>query len=407
MAFKRLDMYKDKLKSWTGLGDYDLTSNSLVNRVGPDQIVTRGPLAGTNFTYREYLGDVFTHPDTVGAMNLISYRINPASAHTFPWLSRVAPNWDKWRANGILFEFKSTCSNYSADSAVGSILMATEYDVLDPPYSTKRQMLNAAYANETRMDKNVVHGIECAPSTMPHDIFYVLGDDEELPPGGNARDYSLGTFYMGTSGGSLPVNTNVGSLWIHYDMYFQTEQLLAPGIGPVGGLLLPMYYAGLMPTVIGGYQNFSGFTRHGGQDLGITCGLACGVTFPVSSILAGRVYFIEITVSADAGAPSWISGTPYPSFAITGAGATIRQSSFSLTPSSTTLCAVGAAATGLGAVGMNVQMMVSLPSTMTEPVTLSYPNANWPSADAAIDSPGGSRGAIRIVNVESSWVLPL
>lgn len=65
---------------WFGVGDYTLKSNSLIRAGSTDtskvEIVPAGPRE-TRIIYKEYIGDVFTHPTTAGAFYAKSYDLNP------------------------------------------------------------------------------------------------------------------------------------------------------------------------------------------------------------------------------------------------------------------------------------------------------------------------------------------
>lgn len=220
---------------WFGVGDYTLRSNSLIKAGSTDtskvEIIPAGPRE-TRIIYREYIGDVFTHPTTAGAFFAKQYPLNPGLVSLCPWLAPIAQQYEQWTPNGIIFEFRSTSSEYVATQALGSVIMATEYDSLDAAFSNKQDMLNAAYSNESKPSDRIVHGVECDPRDNPNRIFYVRSG--AVPAGGSVRDYDLGTFTIATQGGST-ANLNLGSLYVHYDITFRKEQLF--GGVPMKGLL--------------------------------------------------------------------------------------------------------------------------------------------------------------------------
>ena len=209
-------------RNWIGMGDYELRSNSLIrnNGSGDVEIVTHSS-RGTRIRFREYIGDVFTHPDEAGKFYAKNYAINPGLAATFPWLSPIAQQYDQWTPNGIIFEFKSTSSEYVATQALGSVIMASEYDMLDEPYSSKIEMLNSAYSNEAKPSQHILHGLECDPRDNPEYIYYTRQNDDFK---GDIRDYDLCRFTVATQGGST-ADLNLGSLYVHYDITFRKEQL--------------------------------------------------------------------------------------------------------------------------------------------------------------------------------------
>lgn len=224
-----------KFRSWFGMGDYTLKSNSLINTGGATesdvQIVPQGNRE-VRIIYREYLGDVYTHPTVAGQFNLQAFPVNPGLVSTFPWLAPIAQQYEQWTPNGIVFEFKSTSSEYTATQALGSVIMATEYDVLDSNYASKQEMLNSCYSNEAKPSQRIVHGIECDPRDNPQSIFYVRNAD--VPATGDIRDYDLARFQVATQGGGT-ANLNLGSLYVHYDITFRKEQLFG-GVALKGAL---------------------------------------------------------------------------------------------------------------------------------------------------------------------------
>lgn len=213
-----------RFKNWTGLGDYRINSNSLIEMGGESafKITTRG--RSTVISFREYIGEVSTGPD-IGEFHATQYAVNPADPFTFPWLSPIASQFDQYIPKGIIFEFKSTATDLTTATSLGSVLMASEYDVTDPPYANKQQMLNSAYSQEAKMSEDAMHGIECLPSETQRKLFYTRSAGTPLGLGTDLRDYDLCTFTVATQGGGLTANTSVGSLYVHYEFELLKEQL--------------------------------------------------------------------------------------------------------------------------------------------------------------------------------------
>lgn len=212
-------------KSFFGLGDYSLKSNSLINGGGgtmPENvtIIPKGNNQ-TRIMFREYLGDIITS-SVAGAFSASTFSLNPGIMQSFPWLASVAQNYDQWIPNGIVFEFRSTCTDYSATNTQGAVMMATEYDPIDNAFGSKQEMMNCAYSNEGKITDRVVHGVECDPRQTPKQIYYVRQGN--IPSGADIREYDLGKFVIATQG--CPVaSANLGSLYVYYDITFQKEQL--------------------------------------------------------------------------------------------------------------------------------------------------------------------------------------
>ncbi|QMW68841.1 capsid protein [Crucivirus-380] len=213
-----------RIKSWTGLGDYKINYNSLMGSGEPSSFSTHG--RGLIIRHKEYLGDVVTGSAGVGQFNVSKFQINPANLLTFPWLNPIALQHDQYRPRGIIFEFVSTASETSTTASLGSVLFTTQYDVTDPDPISKAEMMNRAYSNEVKMSDNGAHGVECDPTELQRTLLYcrVIGSNI-----GDPRDFDMANFYIATQGGTLPINTIVGSLYVHYEFEFFKQN-------PFGGL---------------------------------------------------------------------------------------------------------------------------------------------------------------------------
>lgn len=215
----------ETLAKWFGYGDYNLTKNSLIN---PDPSLglkfhTDGK-RGIRIMEREFLGDIYAGNLVSGSTEFTNsvYPINPGDPRTFPWLSHIASNFDQWKPNGIIFEFKSTSSSFNgASQALGVVVAATDYDVLDEPYSNKIEMETADYSNSCKASDDLMHGIECEAKERPDSVFFVR---HQPNPTDSLRFYDLGNFQLATKGMSA-ADVVLGELWITYDITFYKKQL--------------------------------------------------------------------------------------------------------------------------------------------------------------------------------------
>jgi len=211
------------LPSLFGSGDYNLKGNSLVKNAENLEAnsvpqFTTGK-RGTRIREREYIGDIIAS-STQGAFNDQVFTINPTNSAAFPWLSTVASQYQQWEPHGIVFEFVSTSSEFNGSSqALGTVVMATNYNVYDSPFPNKQVMENSDYANSTAPSDSAVHGIECDPKERPTPVMYI-----ETPPGGSLQLSSLGNFQVATQGMSV-ASVTLGELWVSYDITFYKKQI--------------------------------------------------------------------------------------------------------------------------------------------------------------------------------------
>lgn len=203
------------LSSLWGSGDYSVKTNSLILDGKPVEGVRADSVTIRN---TEYLGAVTVAAG--GTFAPTGYIINPGSAATFPWLSTLARCYEEWKPNGILFRFKTTASTNSTSTNLGSIAMATEYDVYDSAPGTKVEMLQMFASTTSSVSQDLVFGVECDPRYNPRGIYFILPPDGTMQ--GSNRDYLLGTTYVVANEASTA--GIVGELWIDYDITFSKAQ---------------------------------------------------------------------------------------------------------------------------------------------------------------------------------------
>lgn len=181
-----------------GLGSYEVKENVFMEGRLP-QMMNVPSGGGTVIRFQEYLGDIITSA-TPGAFNIDSWVINTANRNTFPFLAQIAVNYEQYQVEGLVYEFRSTSADAlnSTNTALGSVLMATQYDVADALFTSKAEMLNYEYSNSVKPSENCMHMIECAPSQTSIPILYTL--DGSAPANTDARLYHLGRFNVATIG---------------------------------------------------------------------------------------------------------------------------------------------------------------------------------------------------------------
>lgn len=279
-----------------GSGDY-VTSPAMP---GNNTFVTQTPKFansqhGVVITHREYLQDITGS----AAFTTNAFPLNPSNSTTFPWLSTIAENFEQFRIRGMVFEFRTMSSEFNnTTSALGSVILATEYNSAAAAFQTKQAMENYEFAVSTKPSCNMLHAIECKTSetTIPH--LYVGA----APTGYDSRFYNLGTTYLATVG--MPTAYLIGELWISYSIEF---------------------YKPKVPSTIGGNLTTSIVQRSGGTGttpLGLTPVRASGSFLP--SVTPTTIVF-QAGPQTD-----W-----YLTVAITGAAATIAAPVITITGATT------------------------------------------------------------------------
>jgi len=273
-----------------GFGDYavqgvnpkenSLMSSLMVN--GPPSLQSTRARSFT-FRHREYLADVIT--GATSAFSINSYPLNPGMPDTFPWLSTIAQNFEQYRIRGMVFEFKSTSADAlnSTNTALGSVIMATDYNADSDTFESKAQMENHEFASSARQSCSMLHAIECKPSQTSISELYIR--NETPPTGQDLRLYDLGRFSIATVG-QQGASVNIGELWVTYEV-----ELFKPMIPehPTGVRTDHFYSATAVST-----SAYFGTSQTTIND-GVGCTLsATTITFP-NSVPIGSQWLVYVT----------------------------------------------------------------------------------------------------------------
>ncbi len=194
-----------------GQGDYTVKYNTLTNAGGPPQFTSSN--GGRSFVaiHREFIQDI------TGTTNfsLQSFPISPTNNNLFPWLSQIASNFEEYRIHGMVYEFKTTsgAAVSSTNTALGTVIMATQYNPNDTPFSNKIEMENYEFCTSGGPFENFLHAIECKPQLTVAPQLYV---NQPTSAGAvvDPRLTNFGTFNIATVG--MQASNVIGELWVSY-----------------------------------------------------------------------------------------------------------------------------------------------------------------------------------------------
>lgn len=244
----------------TGHGDYTVSGNSLAQQGGAALQAPSftGHKGGFRMAHREYLKDITS---TVLFANATNLYINPGNTACFPWLSAIAAQFEQWTPHGIVFEFRTTSvdSLSSQNTALGNVILATEYNTVAPPFISKAQAENTFFCTSGKPSANILHPIECAVETLPQPWLYVRPSNNTLATTGPNQDVrlsDLGLFQLMTSGNPLD-DIIVGELWVSYDIEFQKPILPLTSTALSGPSMVAMYALGSVAQAVGVSNCFS------------------------------------------------------------------------------------------------------------------------------------------------------
>lgn len=202
----------------TGLGAYMLNQNTLM-QVVPDIVNSKSKEGATIVRHKEYVGDVL---GSTGFTIQSTLDINPGLTGTFPWASQIANAYEEWELLGCLVEFVSTSGTAvgSTSTALGEVMISSEYNSYNGLFTTKQQMLNQIFAVSGAPSCNLTHAIECSPKQNQVARFYVRNGASEVP----IVLTDLCRTSIATSGQQV-AGTALGELWITYELALYKPRL--------------------------------------------------------------------------------------------------------------------------------------------------------------------------------------
>jgi hypothetical protein len=127
----------------------------------------------------------------------------------------------------MVFEYVSTSADAlaSANTALGSILMASEYDSNRSLWATKQEMESSEFSCSGRPSVSLIHPIECDPAQSPFMVHYVSDGNNSGTDDKRMEDWC----YTNITVINTQMASVVGELWVTYDV-----ELLKPVL-PIGG----------------------------------------------------------------------------------------------------------------------------------------------------------------------------
>lgn len=219
------DMAQKAIMTITGMGDYKVRKNSLYDGAitassPPMFLSSENSVDGCRLRKREFIGNV-TSPGAAFAIQ--TYAINPENPSSFPWLSSLALNYEQYKFHGLVYEFKTTSATAvaSTNTALGAVILATQYNTLETPFVSKLQMEQYEYAVGTNPSVSAIHPIECDPRQGSPNFLYT--DGQNVLSRGDPRLSLLGNFSIATEG--QQASSVIGELWVSYDVEFMKCRL--------------------------------------------------------------------------------------------------------------------------------------------------------------------------------------
>jgi hypothetical protein len=267
------------IKTITGVGDYKMRNEAFNKGWTASGHATEAMLSSTIPKFATTSKwTVFAHSEIMesaiyGSTNFTTktYALNPGLPSMGRFLSNIAPNFTSYRLLGAVITFQSmTSENFmSATGATGTLMMASQYDVIRKPFRDSKEMLGSDYSCSSKPSRNLAHLIECDKTMRPYNTYYVRTNDSGSTSNEDLRLSDWCNFTVATEG--MAAVGDLGQLHITYVIAFETpmiRQSLSPGA---------KIYAHLSMPTVGGVSTTS------------AVGMQMPSYLPGTSMLAGPV----------------------------------------------------------------------------------------------------------------------
>jgi hypothetical protein len=175
-------------------------------------------------TEDEYIGEIAAANEP--AFNVNQFPVNPGLAQTFPWLSTIAKNFEKYQFEYLEFYYKREVSEFATAGQSGKVLYSFDTDAADPVPYGKQEMEATEPHGDDMPCKNF-------RMVVPRSMLQPIRTDAHFvragaaPPNTDIKTYDIGALNVATQG--TAANGIVGELHVRYRV-----RLMVPII-PVGG----------------------------------------------------------------------------------------------------------------------------------------------------------------------------
>lgn len=209
----------------TGFGDYQVKSNALYEGAQIPYVRNESLYNGTCISHREYIGELITS-SVAGNFKIQTFEINPGLASLFEWLAQIANNYEEYVFEGLLFMFRSMSADAlnSTNTALGSVIMATQYNVYNENFTSKAEMEAHEYGMSGRPANDMVHPIECDWFQGGQRVMNTRAGT--YPADSDHRLFDVGKWSVATVG-FQSTSVNIGELWVSYQVCLMKPRLFA------------------------------------------------------------------------------------------------------------------------------------------------------------------------------------
>jgi hypothetical protein len=210
-----------------GRGAYTLRKNSVMRSSTQMPRMSAAPDGGFVVTSREFIMDIAASGQTAWSITS-SINLNPGLAQVFSFLSQLGVAFEEYEFDQFVVVYEPSSGSVSTTQALGTVQLATQYDLQDAAFGSQTEMLDYEYSTTNRPDFAMLHPIECDPRQNQIARFYVrsgllAGTTTTVDPRYNA--YDIGRLIVAQAGVPAAAGTVLGKLFFSYTCRFLKPKL--------------------------------------------------------------------------------------------------------------------------------------------------------------------------------------
>jgi hypothetical protein len=162
---------------------------------------------------------------------ITTFNINPGLAATFPWMSNQARGYESYRVNSMAIEYKFTTNEFIGK---GRIVIAPDYDAGDPAPTSALQAEQMSDSVMGAVAKNWTCRLRPRGMGILGPKRFIRGG--ALSANEDIKTYDIAQVHIVTSGQTD--TSEIGQLWISYDITLTEPQPISPSNEFLAGLLI-------------------------------------------------------------------------------------------------------------------------------------------------------------------------
>jgi len=155
----------------------------------------------------EYIADI------AGSVSfaVTSFAVNPGQSVTFPWLSKEALLFEKYKILRLEFYYRPQVSAYAANGQTGKVMLSFDFDASDALPASKQQVEDTHPHSDGMPYEEVLLTIDPKDCSLQDSYFVRPGG---LPGSSHIKTYDVGVLSVSTIGNNS--TANIGELRVRY-----------------------------------------------------------------------------------------------------------------------------------------------------------------------------------------------